>query len=137
MNAANKISHEQRKKIFALSHQAGISNDDLHENMLEWAGAESLSGDLCTGIQAAKIISALQKIVSRPVTSYTPQSSSRTGSLTDKQLNAINAIKRALGWNDARVSGFSKHTVDKYEISDLSVREAFKLITGLRRMLPQ
>ena len=131
-----EISHEQRKKIFALSRQAGMSSEDLHSHMEEWTGVNSLSKGFCNIQQANKIIFALQKIVNAPTQSYIP-TRKRKGTLTDKQFNAIRAIKRSLGWNDARVSGFAKHTVDNSDIEDLSVKEASKLITGLKRMLPQ
>lgn len=123
------ITHDQRKKIFALSRQANINNDELHHYIHEWANVSSLSGVNCSKLQAAKIINSLETVVEKR------SERQHTGTITEKQLNAIGTLKRILKWNDARISGFAYHTVEKREIGGLTVEEASRVITGLRNFL--
>lgn len=129
----NTITHEQRKKIFALSRQANMNNDELHFYIHEWANVSSLSGVNCSVSQAAKIITSLETVIVKR--SERHPVASRTGTITEKQFEAINTLKKILKWTDERVSGFAYHTVEKREIGDLNVIEASKVITGLRNYL--
>lgn len=127
----SEIQHEQRKRIFALSREANISNDILHQYMISWAGVSSLREDKCTFHQANKIIEALSKCVKKRKSS----GSAKAGGATEKQINAIKTIQRILGWNDGRINGFIEHTAYKRGMEYLTVPEASKVIIGLRKMV--
>lgn len=127
----SEIQHEQRKRIFALSREANISNDILHQYIISWAGVSSLREDKCTFHQANKIIEALSKCIKKRKSS----GNAKAGGATEKQINAIKTIQRLLGWNDGRISGFIGHTVFKRAVEDLTVPEASKVIIGLRKMI--
>lgn len=126
-----QISHDQRKKIFALAKDNGITNDQLHDYMVAWSGTSSLAQDNCTSAQANKIIEALQKMQD-PSGKVTRQR--KAGDATEKQVNAIKMIAHDMGWNDAQLNGFIKHTVAKQSIEDLKVSEATQVITGLKML---
>ena len=138
-NNHTSISHEQRKKIYAMSRQANIDNNELHEYINEWTGVHSLSSNLCSGSQANKIISSLESIINKskmtfiPAAPVSPKATVRGGA-TPKQLNAIKAIQRSLQWNDARLKGFIEHTASKNDLFALSLSEASKVIIGLKKM---
>ena len=131
----NSINHEQRKKIFALSRQAHLNNEELHYYMNEWANVSSLSEGSCSNSQAHKIIENLQSIVNIRKTPPIPFTG---GGVTVKQINALNILQKILKWYDVkRINGFIGHTVGKTCIEDLTVKEASQVITGLRNMLPK
>ena len=132
MNALKtNISHEQRKKIFVLSRQAHLSNEELHFYMKDWADVSSLSEGNCSNSQAFKIITNLESILNiRKISFPAPK-----GSLSEKQLRAILTIKKILKWDDKRLNGFIDHTVEKNDVNTLSTLEASKVIMGLRKML--
>lgn len=136
-----QISHDQRKKIFKLANLAGLSNDELHCCLPEWAGCNSLASANCFSFQADIIIKALENICRKKgvvINAPLPRGGDGVGSgkLTARQLNAINTIQSELGWDDKRLSGFIAHTTgrDTACIDDLSPAEASKVITGLKRM---
>lgn len=100
-----EIQNEQRKRIFALSREANISNDILHQYMISWAGVSSLREDKCTFHQANKIIEALSKCVKKRKSS----GNAKAGGATEKQINAIKTIQRILGWNDGSPGSIEGH----------------------------
>ncbi len=131
MTNSTNINHDQRKKIFGLAKEGGISNEELHDHMYLWANVLSLSEQKCTSDQARKIIDSLQSIIrSKP-------KQKRSGTITDKQLSAIYSLQKILKWNSKRIAGFTKHTVDKNDLDSLNVDEASKLIIGLKKMIPK
>lgn len=124
-----QITNDQRKKIFAIAKQVGLSNPELHDCIFTWVGVRSL-GNTCSGKNAHKIIECLNKIIVSK-TNY-----GKSGNqASDRQLEEINRLRDSLGWNDARIAGFAKHTLKKNLFDDLTVSEASKLITGLRKYL--
>lgn len=127
----SEIQHEQRKLIFALSREANMSNEILHQYMISWADVNSLREDKCTFHQANKIIEALRKCIKKRKSF----GNAKAGGATEKQINAIKTIQRILGWNDGRINGFIEHTVYKRAVEDLTVPEASKVIIGLRKMV--
>ncbi len=125
------ISHDQRKKIYALAKSAGLSNEQLHEYILDWAGTNSLSSS-CESFQADKIIQALEKIVSPYLIPFRPAKQGDEASY--QQLTRLAELQKELGWSDARITGFIKHTAKVNTIGELSVAGATKVITGLKKM---
>jgi len=131
------ISHDQRKKIYALVKSAGLSNEQLHEYIVDWAGTNSLSSTKCSLDQADKIIKALQKITGDNIHTFRPsrESGNQQGDeATYEQLTCIAELQKSLGWNDARISGFIRHTAKVNTIGELTVALATKVITGLKKM---
>lgn len=132
MNAIkSNITHDQRKKIFTLSRQAHLNNEELHFYMKEWADVSSLADGCCNNSQAHKIINSLEGVLNiRKV-----KVEGAKGTITEKQVNAIKTIQRILKWHDGRINGFIAHTVGNGTIDSLSVTDASKVITGLRNFL--
>lgn len=132
MNAIkSNITHDQRKKIFTLSRQAHLSNEELHYYMKEWAEVSSLAEGCCNNSQAHKIINSLESVLNiRKI-----KVDGTKGTITEKQVNAIKTIQRLLKWHDGRINGFIAHTVGNDSIESLSVTDASKVITGLRNYL--
>lgn len=133
----NKINSKQRGMIFGLAKTLGISNEDLHDYMLDWAGTKSLQTESCTSAQANKIIEALQnlaKSTGKPAEINPAGKVRKPGDATENQINAINGIAYSYGWNESRLAGFMQHTLGKTDLSGLKVREASRLISGLKNM---
>lgn len=122
----NSISHDQRKKIFAMMKELNISKEKLYEYMPDWCGAVSLSSDNCNSYQADKIIECLNKVKNKTLNINT------SGKLTEAQFNAIKRIQESMDWTDNRIRGFIKHTIKiDCEPKDLTPAFATKVITGL------
>jgi len=119
--------------IFALSKQAHMNNEELHHYIKEWADVSSLAGDSCSSSQANKIIANIESIINIRKASV----SNRKGTITEKQINAIKTLQRILKWHDGRINGFISHTTGDSCIEGLKVKDASKVIIGLRKMLPQ
>lgn len=118
--------------IFALCKLAHINNEELHHYMTEWTGVTSLSGDSCSSSQAINIIANIESIINIRKASV----SNRKGTITEKQINAIKTLQRILKWHDGRINGFISHTTGDSCIEDLKVKDASKVIVGLRKMIP-
>lgn len=136
----SNINPKQRGMIFGLAKTLGISNDELHDYMQAWAGTKSLQTESCTSAQANKIIEALQNIENSrlPLTKgECPKGEGvnrKPGDATENQINAIKGIAHSYGWSETRLAGFMQHTLGKTDLSGLKVREASRLISGLKNM---
>ncbi len=134
------ISHDQRKKIYALAKDLNLSNDQLHDLMPAWAGTASLGKDNCTSAQANKIIEALGKMNNSSSASASKQSHHITGNIgkpgfiTQKQFLAINQICAAKKWSPEHLNNFIKHTTGTLTADELTMKEASQVITGLKKL---
>lgn len=136
-----QISHDQRKKIYALAGELYISNEDLHEYMITWSNTASLSRDNCTMQQADKIINALLKMKDASVVGKScllpaiPTGSiGKPGFITENQFNAINKIAGYKKWDMQHLNNFIKHTTGKLTLDGLTMKEASAVITGLKKI---
>ena len=126
-----QISHSQRGMIYGLAKDLGIDNAALHEYMLAWADVSSLKSDVCSRSQAIIIIDCLNKL-KNPAKKI-----GNRGTITDKQIDAIEKIKGSYAWSDSRLLGFIKHTlsVDELEsVESIDHIQASRVITGLKKM---
>jgi len=123
----NRITDPQRKRIFLLSKQAGISNADLHSYLSQWCGGDSLSSDHgITVVQANKVIEALTEIANKKGLVKNKPS--------PKQIKAIKAIQSALQWDKFRLERFIYHTCSKESLEALTIKEASAVIVGLNKV---
>lgn len=123
----NRITENQRKRIFALSRQAGLNSQKLHSYLPDWCGGNSLSSEHgISAAQADKVILALNKIIKKTV--YVK------GSPTERQIRAIKTLQYILNWGDVALERFIFRTVKKSSMNSISFRDASAIISGLNRV---
>ncbi len=123
----NTLSNSQRKRIYMMSRQAGLSSDELHSFLPEWCGGASLSSENgISVVQANKVIIALNKMISNK--------SSEKGNPTERQMNAIKTLQSVLKWSNVSLERFIYRTVKKASLASITFHDASALISGLNRV---
>lgn len=121
-----RIKLELMRRLWAVSHEYGLDKDMLHELCLEELGEEHISS--LSDKQAKYLIGRIQgKNVQKPA----PR-----GMITNEQKKYIKDLEQQLGWDDnpARLAGFIKKYAKTDVIDWLTVRQASKVIEGLKVM---
>lgn len=122
------INAEQRKKIFAIQRQHGMTQDDLYSVVEQVSGGRSISQ--LTKEQAVRVIDRLNQY-----TGQAPEAGRKMAST--KMLWKIRELEKQLGWNDdpRRLQGFMKKFSGVERIEWLTHQKAWKLIESMKKVL--
>lgn len=123
----NILTDSQRKRIFIMTRQAGLTSEELHSLLPEWCGGNSLSSNSGISVsQANKVISALNKIIAKK--------HSIKGMPTEKQIKAIKTLQSLLHWGDVALERFIYRTTKKASLNSITFKDASAVISGLNRV---
>ncbi|MFZ5826524.1 MAG: regulatory protein GemA [Bacillota bacterium] len=126
------ISTEQRKKIFGLAKQVGLSGQEGQANLRalvqDVTGHESIK--LLTSDQADQVIARLRSLDGRR-----RMSAQRPGRATDAEIWKQRQLAAELGWTEEQLGAFVKRMskVDRPEWQ--TRRQASNVIEGLKAIL--
>lgn len=132
MESAAYMSAAQRKALFALAHECGMTTGDLHEIVYNMTGEASLK--TVGRRECGRVIEELRRRAGKPITEYT--SAQPLNRLSEKQEKAIRALERELGWygNPKRMRGWLEKYYKVSAIRFLTPGDASKCIVALRKL---
>lgn len=126
MAQARMKTPAQLRRIYGLARERGLDDEMLHSYVYQLTGRESLKE--LTMKEAARVIGALA-----PAGGYT------VGGITPRQKEYLLGLAKELGWvgNDGnadmgKLDEFALRNYKKYAVRWLTVREAGKMIEGLK-----
>lgn len=122
------ITTAQMRKIFMLARERGLSNELLHDHVFTMTGKESLK--TLTISEAVQVIDSLC------------DSGIAADRITPKQLHYIKGLSHDLHWteesgalNEKTLNTFIEKQYDLSSVKWLSVKQAAKVIEGLKALL--
>ena len=129
MAQAKMKTPAQLRRIYGLARERGLDDEMLHAYVCQLTGRESLK-DL-TMKEAARVIDALG-----------PSGGFTAGGITPRQWKYMLGLAKELGWTDRegnadtkKLDEFALRNYKKYAVRWLTVREAGKMIEGLKAIM--
>ena len=113
-----RITAPQRKKLFAVIRELGLSQDILYSYIDQETGKEHVSE--LTKQEAATLIDKLVSLATK-----------RKGMATDRQLWKINELAKVLNWNEKSLMKFVLKYAKVAHVRWLTQSSASAIITGM------
>ena len=127
--AQAKRTSAQLRRIYGLAKERGLDDEMLHSYVFSLTGKESLKN--LTVTEAIRVIDALA-----------PSGGTVAGGITPKQQKYMFSLAKELGWvNEAgeadrkKLDDFALKNYKKYATQWLTVKEAGKMIEGMKAIL--
>ncbi|MED1851850.1 DUF1018 domain-containing protein [Brevibacillus borstelensis] len=122
-----KITAEQRRKIFGMQRQYGLSEEDLYSVVEQVSGARSISQ--LTKESAKILIDRLGRLVG--------EQPPKRKMASKQMLWKIRQLEQQLGWNDnpKRLQAFMRKYAGVDRLEWLTQQKAWKLVESLKKML--
>ena len=117
---AQLVTAAQIKKLWAMSKEAGLSQEELYAFVEDTSGKKSMKE--LTKEEAIGVIDTLNKLLGNE---------QRVGMATKKQLWTIDQFRTRLGWDEKRMVAFSHKTTGIMSIRWLTSAAASNVIVGL------
>lgn len=119
----------QLRRIYGLARERGLDDEMLHAYVSQLTGRESLKE--LTMKEAARVIDGLA-----------PSGGFTAGGITPRQQKYLLGLAKELGWVDAegnvdlkKLDAFALRNYKKYTVKWLTVKEAGKMIEGLKAIV--